>query len=217
MTENTRTPEVCETSPRTNSNSSSPICQEAVVTNITQGSTDSRQIEVFPQIRGASSHSNLEQNEEVDDIELIFTTDETNESDFKEELVPIESNDSNNHLLQCSNTELESCLSDRELDDEVFQESENPNLKRENSQLYDSMDNSINHEENKSLKSCYSYQDSSFENKSMEKDESFDRFEERVRIIETDISKCGIIDVEYSALRRNTCPNPLPYRPIIHR
>ncbi|KAF5296468.1 hypothetical protein FQR65_LT01457 [Abscondita terminalis] len=154
--------------------------------------------------------NDLDQNEEVDDIELIFTTDETRESDFKEELVPIEAETPNrNH----QHGDFEHSLSDRELDDDVFSETD----KKDNSQMCNSKsDNSINHEE-KSLKSYYSLQDSSFENKSLEKDESFDRFDERVRIIETDISKCGIVDVDYLAGRRNTCPNPLPYRPIIHR
>lgn len=156
--------------------------------------------------------NDLEQNEEVDDIELIFTTDETRDSDFKEELVPIDAETPNRNLQLQS--EFDQSLSDRELDDDVFSEVDN---KKENSQLCNSKsDNSINHEE-KSLKSYYSLQDSSFENKSLEKDESFDRFDDRVRIIETDISKCGIIDVDYLSGRRNTCPNPLPYRPIIHR
>ncbi|KAF5270679.1 hypothetical protein FQA39_LY01417 [Lamprigera yunnana] len=157
--------------------------------------------------------SDFEQNEEVDDIELIFTTDETKDSDFKEELVPIELETPNRNLhLQ---SDFEQSLSDRELDDDVF--SEVDRLKKENSQISNSKsDNSINREE-KSLKSYYSLQDSSFENKSLEKDESFDRFDDGICIIETDISKCGIIDVDYVAGRRNTCPNPLPYRPIIHR
>ncbi|XP_019876412.2 uncharacterized protein LOC109604325 isoform X2 [Aethina tumida] len=172
-----------------------------------------------------------EDNEEVDDIELIFTTDDTKEQDFKEQLVSIDAGESNveqAQLLQCPVSELDLDVSDRELDDDVFNDNfenenqENSNfqsfdLKRDNSQLYNSKsDNSINHEE-KSLKSYYSYQDSSFENKSLEKDESFDRFEEKVRIVETDISKCGIHDVEYVGGRRNTCPNPIQYRPLLHR
>ncbi|KAL0274708.1 UNVERIFIED_CONTAM: hypothetical protein PYX00_002772 [Menopon gallinae] len=37
--------------------------------------------------------------------------------------------------------------------------------------------------------------------------------------VETDISKCGVIDENDAAsgCRRNTLPDPLPYRPIIHR
>lgn len=172
-----------------------------------------------------NSQTDLDQDQEVDDIELIFTTDDTKDSDFKEQLVSIDTEDNGKHL-QCPQSDPEQILdmSDRELEDDVFREnstatSRNPSfeLKRDASQLCGSRsDNSINHEE-KSLKSCYSYQDSSFENKSLEKDESFDRFEERIRIIETDISKVGIQDGEYLVGRRNTCPNPLQYRPIAHR
>lgn len=37
--------------------------------------------------------------------------------------------------------------------------------------------------------------------------------------VETDISKCGVIDEDENlqVCRRNTLPNPVPYRPIIHR
>lgn len=172
-----------------------------------------------------NSQSDLDQDQEVDDIELIFTTDDTKDSDFKEQLVSIET-DENSKRLQCATSDADQTLdiSDRELEDDVFKENDvatsrnaSFELKRDTSQLCASRsDNSINHEE-KSLRSCYSYQDSSFENKSLEKDESFDRFEERIRIIETDISKVGIQDVEYATFRRNTCPNPLQYRPIAHR
>lgn len=159
--------------------------------------------------------------EEVDDIELIFTTDDTKDSDFKGQLVSIETGDSmSGNLLQVSDLDVDANLdcSDRELEDDVFGDPSPVTLMRDNSQLYNSKsDNSINRDENKSLKSCYSYQDSSFENKSLEKDESFDRFEERIRIVETDISKCGIQETEYPGLRRNTCPNPLQYRPLVHR
>lgn len=176
-----------------------------------------------PKTSVGNSQTDLDQDQEVDDIELIFTTDDTKDSDFKEQLVSIETEDGSKHNLQCQDQTLDT--SDKELEDDVFKEndgatSRNPSfeLKRDASQLCGSRsDNSINQEENKSLKSCYSYQDSSFENKSLEKDESFDRFEERIRIIETDISKVGIQDVEYGSGRRNTCPNPLQYRPIAHR
>lgn len=176
-----------------------------------------------------NSSQELEQDQEVDEVELIFTTDDTKEQDFKEALVSIDTNVDGSQLLQCPTSEFEHSHASNlsaELDDDVFNDNfENENqenstmqtFERENSHLYNSKsDNSINHEE-KSLKSYYSYQDSSFENKSLEKDESFDRFEEKIRIIETDISKIGIQDVEYSLGRRNTCPNPLQYRPILHR
>ncbi|XP_017782496.1 PREDICTED: uncharacterized protein LOC108566895 [Nicrophorus vespilloides] len=164
--------------------------------------------------------------QEVDDIELIFTNEDTKESNLKEPLISIEPN-------HCQHSEfdqnLSADISDRELEDDVFNDNfENENQENTNfqSQTLDSIynsksDNSINRDEShggKSLKSCYSYQDSSFENKSLEKDESFDRFEERVRIVETDMSKVGIQDpLEIPMGRRNTCPNPIQYRPIIHR
>ncbi|XP_060522768.1 uncharacterized protein LOC132699851 isoform X2 [Cylas formicarius] len=167
-----------------------------------------------------SPQNDLEQ--EVDDIELIFTTDDTKEQDFKEQLVPIDLRESSNsNLLHMPLSDIDQ-ISDKELDDDVFNdENENPEMssfpvKREDSMFNSKSDNSINHEE-KSLKSYYSYQDSSFENKSLEKDESFDRFEERIRIVETDISKVGIHEVEYVGGRRNTCPNPIQYRPLPHR
>ncbi|KAJ8975242.1 hypothetical protein NQ317_007362 [Molorchus minor] len=121
-----------------------------------------------------SPQNDLDQTEEVDDIELIFTTDDTKESDFKEQLVSIDAGDSAqeaSNLLQLPLSDMDQNLdgSDRELDDD-------------------------------------------------KKDESFDRFDERVRIVETDISKCGIHDnSEYTVSRRNTCPNPLQYRPLLHR
>lgn len=176
------------------------------------------------------SQNDLDQGDEVDDIELIFTTDDTKDSDFKEELVSIESQEGGReaHLLQPPLLDNDGSfdVSDREIDDDdVFHDGyENGNQdhflgndwRRENSQMCDSKsDMSINQE--KSLKSYYSFQDSSFENKSLEKDESFDRFEEKIRIVETDISKVGIQDVEYVVGRRNTCPNPLQYRPLVHR
>ncbi|KAL1497627.1 hypothetical protein ABEB36_008555 [Hypothenemus hampei] len=165
----------------------------------------------------SSPQNDLDQ--EVDDIELIFTTDDTKDQDLKEELVPIDPKGSNSNLLNFPLSDLDQS-SDRELDDDVFNDDviqEQPSFenKRDNSIFNSRSDNSINHE--KSLKSYCSYQDSSFENRSLEKDESFDRFDERVRIVETDISKCGIHEVEYVGTRRNTCPNPIQYRPLSHR
>lgn len=184
---------------------------------VKQNSTENEHptITITQQPRSSVDNADLDQDQEVDDIELIFTTDDTKDSDFKEQLVSIDTTEENKH----SNVELD--VSDRELEDDVFKDnSRHPSFdskRNEDGQMCASRsDNSINHEE-KSLKSCYSYQDSSFENKSIEKDESFDRFEERIRIIETDISKIGIQDVDYTSGRRNTCPNPLQYRPIVHR
>lgn len=175
------------------------------------------------------------ENEEVDDIELIFTTDETT-SVIKEELVSIA--DGNEEgcdtpvLLNYRSIDFENEDNNKELgyDDDVFQDA--PDYS--DSQIPNSRsDISINRDDSqrdKSPKSCYSFQDSSFENKSLEKDESFDKFEEKDKylhkmwsnnsvLVETDISKCGIIDPDLpiSNQRRNTCPNPTPYRPIMHR
>lgn len=184
--------------------------------------------------------------QEVDNIELIFTNEDTKETSLKEPLISIEGGSGGNAgqadglfvpsaMRKHSDFDqnLSADISDRELEDDVFNDNfenenqENTNFQsqtfdftRENSQIYNSKsDNSINHEEMKSLKSFYSsFQDSSFENKSMEKDESFDRFDERIRYLETDMSKVGIHDVEYGNMgRRNTCPNPLQYRPMSHR
>ncbi|RZC32977.1 CAP GLY and/or SCP-1 domain containing protein [Asbolus verrucosus] len=211
----------------------SPTTKKLSVSKTVSFSNLSSLVDLEPKMNGNNNESREEelqspqneleqdQDQEVDDIELIFTTDETKESDFKEQLVSIDAGESNTetaNLLQCPVSDLDQNLdvSDRELDDDVFNDNGEVDFRRENSQLYNSKsDNSINQE--KSLKSCYSYQDSSFENKSLEKDESFDRFEERIRIVETDISKCGIQEVEYGGLRRNTCPNPLQYRPLLHR
>lgn len=204
--------------------------------------------------------------DEVDDIELIFTTDETT-SVIKEELVSIA--DGNEGDIECNTPVLLnyrtvdfetpdlhlSCDNmDKELEDDVFQENEEAtetdNFENENTenlhfqnsstQIHNSKsDNSINRDSintenesqrDKSLKSCYSYQDSSFESRSLDKDESFDKFDDKEKylhkmwsnnsvLVETDISKCGIVDPELpiTSARRNTCPNPVPYRPIMHR
>lgn len=181
--------------------------------------------------------------DEVDDIELIFTTDETT-SVIKEELVSIADGNEESCdtpvLLNYRSVDYEAdelCDDSKDIyDDDVFHENELPvdtaqipNSKSDVSVNRDSMNENDSYR-NQSLKSCYSYQDSSFENKSLEKDESFDKFEEKDKylhkmwsnnsvLVETDISKCGIVDPEVpvSTQRRNTCPNPVPYRPIMHR
>lgn len=186
-------------------------------------------------------NAELEQDQEVDEVELIFTTDDTKEHDFKEALVSIDENLRNNdededeigvgigvgggssQLLQCPTSDFEHSRESNlscELDDDVFNDDNQIDARTDGGgdHLRKKSNESINRDDEKSLKSYYSLQDSSFENKSLEKDESFDRFDEKIRIIETDISKIGIQDVEYMSLgRRNTCPNPLQYRPISHR
>lgn len=178
-----------------------------------------------------------QENEEVDDIELIFTTDETT-SVIKEELVSIADGSEgcdtpvllNYRSVDFENDNLDENNKDI-YDDDVFQDAPETHIPNSKSDVSINRDNTDNDSpKDKSLKSCYSYQDSSFENKSLEKDESFDKFEEKERylhkmwsnnsvLVETDISKCGIVDPEppISTQRRNTCPNPVPYRPIMHR
>ncbi|XP_063702670.1 uncharacterized protein LOC134832536 [Culicoides brevitarsis] len=75
--------------------------------------------------------------------------------------------------------------------------------------------------------------ESSYEQEILSREESFDTFEQAVSsaiqrrwtkasiLVETDISKCGITEeIKEEMLmgfpRRNTCPNPAPYRPIMH-
>ncbi|XP_014286097.1 uncharacterized protein [Halyomorpha halys] len=98
------------------------------------------------------SKGDSEDSEEVDDIELIFTTDDTKELGFQEDLVSIAETDGWKH------------------------KDEDIPLK---------------------LKQTWS----------------------QSVLVETDISKCGVIDENEppSSTRRNTLPAPMPYRPIIHR
>lgn len=110
-----------------------------------------------PQISKGES----EDSEELDDIELIFTTDDKELSGLHEDLVSI--------------AETETWLANR-------------NEK-------DTMGSNIL--ENSSLKTTWT----------------------QSVFVETDISKCGAIDEDDSpqVCRRNTLPNPVSYRPIIHR
>uniref|UniRef100_A0A1B6LNK3 CAP-Gly domain-containing protein n=1 Tax=Graphocephala atropunctata TaxID=36148 RepID=A0A1B6LNK3_9HEMI len=106
------------------------------------------------------SKGESEDSEELDDIELIFTTDDKELSGLHEDLVSISESDTW-HVKRGS---------DREVNDIVS----NSNLK-------------------------HTWTQSVF--------------------VETDISKCGVIDEDESpqVCRRNTLPNTVPYRPIIHR
>lgn len=97
------------------------------------------------------SKGDSEESEEVDDIELIFTTDDTKELGFQEDLVSIAETDG-------------------------WKKDEDIPAK---------------------LKQTWS----------------------QSVLVETDISKCGVIDENDppNIFRRNTLPTPMPYRPIIHR
>lgn len=222
-----------------------------------------------PNQREVETSKGMDDNEgeEVDDIELIFTTDDTTTSVIKEELVSIADGDGedcdtpvllNYRTVDFDTPDLRlSCENlDKEIDDDdVFHENEttdnfeNENTENLNFQINNSAgqnihnsksDSSINRDDSSTLHTtendsshkdkCYSYQDSSFESRSLDKDESFDKFDDKEKylhrmwsnnsvLVETDISKCGIVDPEMSvsSARRNTCPNPVPYRPIMHR
>lgn len=256
--------------------------QTIVTVNVTlkspKKSKELKMEEENPNPQDAETNKEMEQKEsddtegeEVDDIELIFTTDDTTTSVIKEELVSIADGDGeecdtpvllNYRTVDFDTPDLRlSCENlDKDIDDDdVFHENEttdnfeNENTENLNFQINNSAgqnihnsksDTSINREDSatlhttenesshkdKSLKSCYSYQDSSFESRSLDKDESFDKFDDKEKylhrmwsnnsvLVETDISKCGIVDpdVPISSARRNTCPNPVPYRPIMHR
>lgn len=105
-----------------------------------------------PLVTPRISKGDSEDSEEVDDIELIFTTEDTKELGFQEDLVSIA-------------------------------ETEGWKQKDEDIQA--------------KLKQTWSHS----------------------VLVETDISKCGVIDENEppNTYRRNTLPAPMPYRPIIHR
>ncbi|KAF6213003.1 hypothetical protein GE061_010717 [Apolygus lucorum] len=101
------------------------------------------------------SKGDSEDSEEVDDIELIFTTEDTKELNLQEDLVSFDVSDHWKHSKNEDDVPL-------------------------------------------NLKQTWSHS----------------------VLVETDISKCGVIDEneppnQYA--RRNTLPTPLPYKPIIHR
>lgn len=70
----------------------SQMTQSAFQNSVLSNSATLENAQSEPALQNAS-HNEMEQNEEVDDIELIFTTEETKDSDFKEELVPIDNSD----------------------------------------------------------------------------------------------------------------------------
>ncbi|XP_034250329.1 uncharacterized protein LOC117650833 [Thrips palmi] len=110
------------------------------------------------------------ESEELDDIELIFTTEETKELGvMQEDLVSI--SDTENWAASNGQTPLP--------------------LTVEKSTQFD--------EENTGLRMPWTHS----------------------VVVETDISKCGIIDENEAPttnnMRRNTLPSPMPYRPIIHK
>lgn len=119
-------------------------------------------------------------------------------------------------------------------DDVFFCESEDNNIVTENEQSTSRNGNQTAKQDHPRIESNESYINSSFDtNQSFDKDEQLDQFGDRTQkleklwsqcsvLVETDISKCGVLDETTTEMpnlanRRNTCPNPLAYRPIIHR
>lgn len=160
--------------------------------------------------------STSENHEEVDDIELIFSSDEKHDM-MQEDLVSIS-------------------------DYEPWQQigvSGTPVLVKFSSIQSDNS-NKSQHQRSVESNDSFSYdpKSSSFEKDfyldprdepNIKRDESLDTFDivnssalgkkwNNNVLIETDISKCGINDENILDMgRRNTCPNPVPYKPIMHR
>ncbi|XP_017787599.1 PREDICTED: uncharacterized protein LOC108570274 [Habropoda laboriosa] len=147
------------------------------------------------------------ESEELDDIELIFTTDETcRDLGLQEDLVSI--------------TETESWPQPAPTGQPVL-------LKYTKSSEGESL--VCNGEKTSSVEEAVSSQSSS-----IDREESVDRFDESSNtrlnkmwsqcsvLVETDISKCGVVEepehITRHAVRRNTlAAPPTAYRPIIHR
>lgn len=164
----------------------------------------------------SKNDSTSEHHEEVDDIELIFSSDEKHDM-MQEDLVSIS-------------------------DYEPWQQagvSGTPVLVKFSSIQSDSS-NKSHHQRSVESNDSFSFdpKSSSFEKDfyldprdepNLQRDESLDTFDivknsalgkkwKNNVLIETDISKCGINDENILDMgRRNTCPNPVPYKPIIHR
>ncbi|XP_044737827.1 uncharacterized protein LOC123299626 [Chrysoperla carnea] len=174
------------------------------------------------------------ESEEVDDIELIFTTEETKElGPLQEDLVSItepeqsKESDTDTPILVNYKTadfdsgDINGGGTAENSDDDVFVTDNKDNL-----DVLGPRGPGSDISKQRSIESQDSFIDRSFE-----KDESFDQFDEKEKklqkmwsqcsvLVETDISKCGVLDdseMPNLASRRNTCPNPLAYRPVIYR
>ncbi|XP_055691930.1 uncharacterized protein LOC129794983 isoform X2 [Lutzomyia longipalpis] len=175
--------------------------------------------------------------EEVDDIELIFSSDD-NKDLMQEDLVsisdyepwqapgssgtpvlvnycslPSEENPPEEPCEGITRREIKSCSSVIEKQTR-FQQDSTESTETFQDKVFKSLEREINEEPKDS--------------EELRRDESFDTFENYTPfgrkwtntnvLIETDISKCGI--TEEGILdkgRRNTCPNPPAYRPMAHR
>uniref|UniRef100_A0A336ML67 CSON002756 protein n=1 Tax=Culicoides sonorensis TaxID=179676 RepID=A0A336ML67_CULSO len=196
------------------------------------------------------SHTDQSQQEEVDDIELIFSSED---KDFaQEDLVSLteyepwqEAGGSGTPILVKMDNNKKQASVERDVDhvkmrrfklnkqDSGAQTDAEPKFQSiESNETYGSY-GSKNLSGDFSSKTHSMDKESSFEQETISREESFDTFEQAVGstiqrrwtkasiLVETDISKCGITEeIKEEMLmgfpRRNTCPNPAPYRPILH-
>lgn len=185
--------------------------------------------------------SHTDNQEEVDDIELIFSSDD---KDFaQEDLVSFteyepwqEASGTGTPILVKFNKKSSSV--DRDVD-----QTRQKLVKQDSGAQTDAEPKFQSMESNETYSSGYNKQatgefssktpslekESSYEQEAISREESFDTFEQAVSsaiqrrwtkasiLVETDISKCGITEeIKEEMLmgfpRRNTCPNPAPYR-----
>nr|XP_031841499.1 uncharacterized protein LOC116430920 isoform X2 [Nomia melanderi] len=169
--------------------------------------TQQQQRQNQPTDQSKTNDQSENESEELDDIELIFTTDETcRDLGLQEDLVSI--------------TETESWQQPAAVGQPVL-------LKYAKSAEGESL--VCNGEKTSSVEEAVSSQSSS-----IDREESVDRFDESSNtrlnkmwsqcsvLVETDISKCGVVEEPEQptrhAVRRNTlAAPPTAYRPIIHR
>ncbi|KAJ6647671.1 CAP-Gly domain-containing linker protein 1, partial [Pseudolycoriella hygida] len=156
-----------------------------------------------------NSTTSSEANEEVDDIELIFSSDD--KEHLQEDLVSISDFEPWEKAGATGTPVL--------VNFGAISSSEDLNNKSENIQSSYNMETDQEAMKNRTT---------------MKRDESVDTFEQveinssstglgrrwtnHNVLIETDISKCGIAEESIIDMgRRNTCPNPPSYRPLMHR
>ncbi|EAT45416.1 AAEL003305-PA [Aedes aegypti] len=200
-----------------------------------------------PEPRTSVKKSESENQEEVDDIELIFSSDD-NKDVIQEDLVSISDFEPWQETGQAGTPVLikfKQLSSDQE-------SSQKGSIDRSDSEVVDGegssrdplpKEKSLESQDSLNLDSAKKGIDFRANSTSLEKDSSLDygasggvkredsfdvgatsggsalgkRWTNYNVLIETDISKCGIAEENILEMgRRNTCPNPPAYRPIIH-
>ncbi|XP_053685591.1 uncharacterized protein LOC128735123 [Sabethes cyaneus] len=198
-----------------------------------------------PQPRTSVKKSESENQEEVDDIELIFSSDD-NKDIIQEDLVSIsdyepwqETGQSGTPVL----VKFRNLSSDQEsLKKDSVERSDSDTIEGGGSSRDLPKEKSLESQDSLGADNVKKSLDFSTKSSSLEKDSSLDYGAGEVKrddsfdvgaisgtntlgkrwtnynvLIETDISKCGIAEDNILDMgRRNTCPNPPAYRPIIH-